>query len=236
MVCFGCQVVGQPGFPVGEAEGQGRLVAEIDPVEDVVQVALAERHDPRSPLLLAQRPFEKPARVRSAGFQAPLKLLAIAFPRFDGQNPGGAIGIADRPRALVQGHVVGHIAVEDGQRAVAGLAIGRVERRMQQHAVQIQADAIERRAAQRELRVEVVVGGDAGQALDGSQRVVGQHAGQVLAFLALQRDGRGGGHGGDSECAARNHYRVLALVHRGVRTISKFLDSPAARVNSCRTM
>ena len=68
---LGSQVIGEPGFPVGEAEGQGRLVAEIDPIEDVVQIAFAERNNPRSALLLAHRSFKKPAGVRSAGFSRP---------------------------------------------------------------------------------------------------------------------------------------------------------------------
>src|ERR1700689_3298130 len=57
------QVIGEPGFPVDEAEGQGRLVAEIDPVEDVVQIAFAERYDPRPSLLLANRSFEQTAGI-----------------------------------------------------------------------------------------------------------------------------------------------------------------------------
>ena len=49
-------------------------------------------------------------------------------------------------------------------------------------------------AAQGEARVEIVVGRDAGQALDGAQRVVGQHAGQVLGVVAGQ-DQRAGAVG-----------------------------------------
>ena len=38
----GGEVIGKPRLAVGEAEDEGRLVTEVDPVEDVLQVALAE--------------------------------------------------------------------------------------------------------------------------------------------------------------------------------------------------
>ena len=66
-----------------------------------------------------------------------------------------------------------------------------MERLVQQHPVGIEADAAVIGPAQREAGVEIVVGSDAGKTLDGAQRVVGQHAGQVLDIVAGQNQGAG---------------------------------------------
>ena len=61
-----------------------------------------------------------------------------------------------------------------------------VKRRVQQDAVEVQADAAVIGPAKGEARVEIVVGADAREALHRAQRVVGQHAGQVLGVVAGQ--------------------------------------------------
>ena len=82
-----------------------------------------------------------------------------------------------------------HVAVERGGGAGDLLALQHVKRLVQQNAVEVEADAAVIGAAQGEARVEIVVGTDAGQALDGTQRVVGEHAGEVLGVVAAEHEG-----------------------------------------------
>src|SRR3954471_6117723 len=42
------QIVREPGLAVGESERHGRLIAEIDPIQDVVQITFSKRYDPGS--------------------------------------------------------------------------------------------------------------------------------------------------------------------------------------------
>src|ERR1035441_1220224 len=62
--------------------------------------------------------------------------------------------------------------------------------RVQQHAIQVEPDAAEIRAAHGEASVEIVVRADAGQSLDRAQRIVGQYAGQILGVVAAQHERR----------------------------------------------
>ncbi len=55
---------------------------------------------------------------------------------------------------------------------------------MEEDAVEIDADAVEGGRAEGELCREIVVGGDAGEALDGAERVVGKDAGEITEFGA----------------------------------------------------
>ena len=116
---------------------------------------------------------------------------AAAIARVDVQHAGGAVFEAHRECAFVEFELFHHVAVEGGGGAGDLLALQHVERRVQQDAVQIQADAAEIGAAQGEARVEIVVGADAGKALHGAQRIVGQDAGEILGVVAGQHQSGG---------------------------------------------
>lgn len=55
---------------------------------------------------------------------------------------------------------------------------------MEEDAVEVDADAVEGGGSEGELGGEVVVGGDAGKALDGAERVVGEDAGEIAELGA----------------------------------------------------
>ena len=100
-----------------------------------------------------------------------------------------------------------------------------MKRRVQQNPIQVEPNAAEIRAAHGKAGVEIVVRTDAGQPLDGTQRIVGEYAGEVLGVVAAQHESgwailarrfEGAGlhlHGvGLVEClGAENHFEVLGL-------------------------
>src|SRR5262245_44298787 len=146
MVLRGQIVVGAC-LPVGESEDVWRLIAEVDAIQNVLQVAFAESSKPGSPLGFAERSFQLQSCVRSACAELPLNLFPITFSSLHRQNAGRAIRITYRPRALIQGHIFGQITVKYCQRAIVRLTVCGMERRMKQYAVQVQTDAAERGAA-----------------------------------------------------------------------------------------
>jgi hypothetical protein len=100
-----------------------------------------------------------------------------------------------------------------------------MKRRVQQNPIQVEPDAAEIRAAHGEGGVEIVVRTDAGQPLDGAQRIVGEYAGEVLgvvaaehesgrAILARRFEGAGlhlHGIGLAEGLGTENHFKVLGL-------------------------
>src|SRR6266403_4684921 len=60
--------------------------------------------------------------------------------------------------------------------------------RVQQDAVDHNADPCKSRATERELALKIVLRGDARQSLDGAERIVGEHAGQITQLVSSKAD------------------------------------------------
>ena len=190
-----------------------------------MQVALARADHPGATLLLAQRPFRHDAGVGRAGRHAKRIAGAAALARVDVEHGPRAVLVAHGEGALVQFQLFHHVAVESGGGAGDLLALQHVKRRVQQNAIQVEADAAEIRPAHGEAGVEIVVRADAGQPLDRAQRIVGQHAGEVLGVVAAQHEGRRAilarrlegtglhlhGVGLVEGLGTENHFKVLGL-------------------------
>ena len=83
----------------------------------------------------------------------------------------------------------------------SGFALHGMKRRMKENAVKVDADAVEAGFANGRLGAEIVAGRHARHALNGAERVIGQHAGEIAQFAAGQTGGqipiggkRAGGH------------------------------------------
>ena len=79
---FRGEVEVEPRLTVGKAERQRRLIPEIDPVEDVLQIALAKRRQPRAAPAPAPGAFHQQSPVRRAPSQLCTDVLPCAFARF----------------------------------------------------------------------------------------------------------------------------------------------------------
>jgi hypothetical protein len=94
-----------------------------------------------------------------------------------------------------------HVAAEEGERTGAGFALDGVEGGVEDDAIEVDAEAVEGGGAEGDLGGEVVVGGDAGKALDGAEGVIGEDAGEVAKLASGEVDGGSGfgaeGAGGD---------------------------------------
>src|SRR6516165_4490970 len=102
-----------------------------------------------SHVCFSDRSFKEDSSIRCACAELPSHFLAITLSRIHCQNSGGAIRVAYRPRPLIQAHVFGEIAIKDRERSIFSLAIGRVERRMKQDPVKVDAHTIEGRTPYR---------------------------------------------------------------------------------------
>ena len=182
-------MVGQLRGRVVEAQDDP---AGVEPLEDVVEIALAGRDQPGRLLRRSDRALE--GRVDAGGPQAGTaeELLAASVPGLDRQHGAGAVPVPRGRAAGDERQRVDDVTVEEGQgEAVVGVAYG-VEGGVHQDAVHVETNVREAQAARREGRAEVVGGGDPGQGLDRPQRVVDENAGQVLELGASQhvRGGR----------------------------------------------
>src|SRR6185295_4293865 len=133
------------------------------------------------------------AGIGSTDTDLTVNALAISLAGLHVQNSRGAVRKSNRPRSLIERHVIGEVAIEYRKRTVVGLAVGGVERGVEQNIVQIQADAAKRCAANRKLRREVIVRSNAREVLHGTKGIVCEDAGEILALFAFQ--GKAGSRG-----------------------------------------
>ena len=130
----------------------------------------------------------------------------------------------------MQFHHVHHVTVEGSASAAEVLALNHVERLVQEDAVRVQANAAEIGAPQGKTGVEVVIGGDTGKALYGAQRVIGQHACQILGVGSGEHQGTRaiGPRGFEKDRPWLLPYRSDET-YRELMMTSKSLVSPASR-------
>ena len=180
------------GGQVGEAEGERLVVGDL--LDEQIEVALARRQQPRGLAAAPDRPFADDRRARSAERDARLRAVAAAFAQRHLDLRAGAVAEALRVAAVVQRHRVEDVAVDHADGPAVLDALHAVAEKPARHAVDGQSDAAEVAAAHRELRVEIVGGGDARQDVHRAHRVVEHQAAQVLQVGAAQH--LLGGHGG----------------------------------------
>ncbi len=152
----------------------------------------------------------------------------------DFERARAAVLEAHRVSAFVQLEFLHHVAVEGRAGAAEGLPLEHVKGRVQQDAVEVQADAAVIGAAKGEARVEIVVGADAGEALHGAQRVVGQHAGEVLGVVAGQDQRVGAILARGFEGSGLHHHGLGAAESFGAEDDFEFLDIAGVQMEGTR--
>ena len=170
------------------AERESRI--RIDPLDQIVEIAAADRRKPRS-LAAGDRTFSEHGRARAAQARASAELVAAAFASCEADLGAHLPARALRIAAGQQGDAAQRLAVDHRDRAAVGDAVDGVHQIPRRDAVHHQTDVAERIAAHRELAVEVVGRCRGWQGLDRPEWIVEHRAAQRFELAAVERRAAG---------------------------------------------
>ena len=165
------------------------LTLVVQPLDEQLQIALTRghSHDPR--FAAPMRSFADDRCARAADGDTRLPPLARSLPEPEIELRAGAVAVALRVAAVQQRHVLENVAVDHRDRPRRGPVFDGadgVQQKRRGEAVDRHVHMGEIAAAHAELAAEIVAGRDPRQHLDGAQRVVGQHAAQILDVGAAE--------------------------------------------------
>ena len=171
--------------------------ADTEPVEQIAKVALAAGDQPGGFFRRADRPFRGDRCAEHVRDDAGDDAVACAVACGDVEDGAGAVGVAGRKSAAEQRDGADGVAVDHGERAEVARVFKRVGRMIDERAIHVDAGMRHAHAADGEVGVEILIGGDAGKAGDGAERIVGEDCRKILQLGVVERVLRGGiGHHG----------------------------------------
>ncbi len=174
---------------VDEAEGSRHF--RIDPADQPIEIALADREEPRPALPASERSLGDDRCVDGADRHAGVQTIARPVARAEVDVRAGAVAEPLGVAPCQQRDALEDVAVDHRQRAAVLDVADRVHEQRARHAVQRHADVPEIAAANGEIAAEVVAARYARERLHGSHRVVGEQATQVLELGAADDNLRG---------------------------------------------